>query len=164
MKKHPDLFFIYRFKEIITTLSLRRRVPSFFPSFLLLQSMISHSPKALTSFSWTSGSCSRNIWDTDFILCYGYFRSWVLIVQWMWNWSTGQDFLGCKCLCTSMRESIFSPTFSRSRCSQVQIISGAALRVQVCGRNPALFFSCADKPPAYRHNRRKKKHKILFLT
>jgi len=47
------------------------------------------------------------------------------------------------------------PTFSRSRCSQVQIISGAALRVQVRGRNPALFFNSADKPPAYKKTSRR---------
>lgn len=63
-------------------------------------------------------------------------------------------------VCAQVWERVYllCPTFSRSRCSQVQIISGAALRVQVCGRNPALFFSCADKPPAYRHNRR-----IVFI-
>lgn len=38
-------------------------------------------------------------------------------------------------------------TFDSPGCSQIQIVSGSILRVEVCGRDPALLLRCADEPP-----------------
>lgn len=54
-------------------------------------------------------------------------------------------------------------TFSGSESAKVQIVSSCILGVQIRGWHPALFFCCADKPPACNQRWRKKIRKKMNM-